>query len=316
MFPFIIQGQNIVIVIDGKDHTINKTHLLYDKLKKAIADNNEDAVRDLVEPKKIIVSYGSGNVSIDGDSFSWKGAPMHNALSNKMIEMLNEGFPIDPMVAFMENLMRNPSKRAVDELYGFLEKGALPITPDGHFLAYKKVQDSYLDCHSGTISNHVGAVVEMDRNAVDDDKDRTCSAGLHFCSREYLKSFGGSRTMVLKINPMDVVSIPSDYNDSKGRTCRYEVIGELDKPSETTFTRAVQSNGDGIKKVELKTGSSDFYRGYSAGFNNEYRTGDDAVSLKNYTEGYNKGSKDRAIGVERYRYVAPALSAAWPHPAK
>lgn len=32
--------------------------------------------------------------------------------------------------------------------------------------------------------------------------------------------------MILKINPADVVAIPADYNNTKGRTCRYEVIGE------------------------------------------------------------------------------------------
>jgi hypothetical protein len=224
----------------------------------------------------------------------------------------------------MHNLHKNPSKRAVEELYGFLEKGALPITPDGYFLAYKKVRANYMDCHTGTISNHVGAVVEMERNEVDDDKDRTCSAGLHFCSQEYLKSFGGERTMILKIDPKDVVSIPSDYNDSKGRTCRYEVIGELDAPAEQAFTRSVQTNGSGIKRTEPKTGSSAFYAGYSAGFQGLYNDVDVFFGKDNtdYSEGYAKGSKDRWTGNERYRYVAPVQktstaqynSSVWPTP--
>ena len=33
--------------------------------------------------------------------------------------------------------------------------------------------------------------------------------------------------MILKINPADVVSIPSDHQQQKGRTWRYEVIGEV-----------------------------------------------------------------------------------------
>jgi hypothetical protein len=157
------------------------------------------------------------------------------------------------MIAFMENLMSNPSRRAVNELYGFLEKGELPITPDGCFLAYKRVRDDFLDVHSGSVLNKPAqimtaaelaampvkagkvtvnvensvTVVSMERNAVDDDKNRTCSEGLHFCSKHYLGHFGGERIMILKLNPRDVVSIPSDYNDSKGRACRYEVVGEL-----------------------------------------------------------------------------------------
>jgi hypothetical protein len=33
--------------------------------------------------------------------------------------------------------------------------------------------------------------------------------------------------MLVKINPADVVSIPSDYNNAKGRTWKYEVVGEV-----------------------------------------------------------------------------------------
>jgi hypothetical protein len=162
-----------------------------------------------------------------------------------MIAMLQEGFPIEPLVLFMENLMTNPSHRAVNELYGFLENNNLPITPDGHFLAYKKVSEDYKDVYSGTFDNSVGKVCEMERNQVDDDKDRTCSVGLHFCSQEYLNHFGGERTMILKINPRDVVSIPSDYHNSKGRCSRYEVIGELGVNPNDAFTQPVQSESNG-----------------------------------------------------------------------
>lgn len=243
-FPYIIQGNNIVIVIGSKTHTISKTHITYDKVLEAIKAQDWDSVQDLVEPKKVVLNYGQGNVSIQGDTFFWQNQEMHNSLSDRMIQMLREGFPIEPMVLFMENLMQNPSKRAVDELYGFLEKNQLPITPDGYFLAYKKVREDYLDCHSGTIDNSVGRVVEMERNRVDDDKNNTCSSGLHFCSIDYLANFGGERIMVLKINPRDVVSIPTDYNNSKGRCCRYEVIAELGVEPEQAFDKSVQATAN------------------------------------------------------------------------
>jgi hypothetical protein len=161
-----------------------------------------------------------------------------------MITMLQEGFPVEPMIAFMENLMQNPSKRAVTELYGFLEKNNLPITPDGHFLAYKKVRDNFFDVHTGAMDNSVGQVVEMERNKVDDDKNNTCSTGLHFCGLSYLSHFGGERTVIVKINPADVVSIPTDYNDAKGRACRYEVIGELGVDPDEAFDAPVMENAN------------------------------------------------------------------------
>lgn len=249
--PFLIQGKNIIIVIDGKSHTVSKdTHIGYAKIVEALKSQDWDTLRDLVEPKKVIVNFGKGYVSIEGDKVFWKGSEFHNALSSRMIEMFQDGFPIDPMVRFMENLMQNPSKRSVDQVYGFLEKNKLPITEDGYFLAYKKVRKDYLDIHSGTISNHVGAVVEMDRNLVDDNPDSYCSVGLHFCSESYLNQFGGSDdpVMILKINPADVVSIPKDYNGAKGRCCKYEVVGQVNGKPADAFTSIV--NKEHSKPVE------------------------------------------------------------------
>lgn len=250
-YPFIIQGGNIVVVIGNQTHTVSKTHLTYQKVLDAIKADDWELVKEVIEPKKVILQYGKGNVTVDNGTLFWRGEAFSNYLSTKMIEMLELGIPIDPLANFMENVMKNPSKRAVDELYPFLEKGGMPITPDGYFLAFKKIREDGTDVHSGTMDNSVGKIVEMERNAVDDDKDRTCSAGLHFCSRSYLNSFGGDRIMILKINPADVVSIPSDYNGSKGRACRYEVIGELDTETvaapEKAFTAPVQSNGVGVK---------------------------------------------------------------------
>ena len=269
-FPYIVQGSNITVVIGTTPHTVSKSHIAYNKLLNAIKAGDWETVQDIIEPKQVVLNFGQGNVSIQGDKIFWKGREMHNALTKRMVAMIQEDFPVDPLVAFMENLMENPSKRAVNELYGFLEKNTLPITSDGCFLAYKKVRQDYLDVHSGTVLNKPAAymtdedrealaeaagknnevtveivddvtVVSMERNLVDDDQNRTCSTGLHFCSQDYLNSFGGERIVILKINPRDVVSIPNDYNDSKGRCARYEIVDEIDKDkADEAFAKSVQ----------------------------------------------------------------------------
>jgi hypothetical protein len=312
-YPFLIQGNNIVVVIGNKSHTVSKTHITYQKVLDAIKAQDWELVKDTIEPKKVVLNYGKGNVSIQGETLYWKGKELHSAMAVRMITMLQEGFPIEPMVNFMENLFQNPSKRAVDELYGFLEKSQLPITPDGHFLAYKKVRDNYFDVHSGTMDNSVGRVVEMARNEVDDNKDRTCSTGLHFCSLGYLGHFGGERIMIVKINPADVVSIPSDYNDTKGRACRYVVIGELNKeeaPADA-FTAPVQANGNTVVTPKAKVGTSAFFHGYVAGYANaEYNCA--GMNYANYDDGFNKGYNDRVNGIPaRYTTVTTGNRPAW-----
>jgi hypothetical protein len=350
-YPFIMQGNSITVVIGSKPHTISKSHITFQKVLDAIKAQDWNLVKDIIEPVKVVLNYGKGNVSVQGEELFWKGKPMHNALSNRMIAMLQDGFPVEPLVNFMENLMTNPSKRAVTELYGFLEKNSLPITPDGHFLAYKKVRNDYLDIHSGTMDNSVGSVVEMERNEVDDNKDQTCSTGLHFCSQDYLPHFGNgydSRVVILKINPADVVSIPSDYNNAKGRACKYEVIGEIGNDGDkidNAFNKPVQSNASNniAKPVvrEPKTGSTPFYKGYTDGYSgNEYDSGAlwTKTDLDNYEQGYEKGHIDTGWdNTPRYQYVSTpngwtrhadgkvspppgttfnAQSGAWPFPTK
>lgn len=246
-YPYIMQGNNIVVVIDNVTHTISNSHISFNEVREAIKNDEWDRVKEIIEPVNRVLEFGRGNISIKDDVLYWKDRSFHNALSRRMVDMLREGFSVEPLAAFMENLMNNPSRTSVEELYGFLEKNSLPITPDGHFLAYKKVRDNYKDIHSGTFDNSVGAVCEMPRNEVDDNRNRTCSAGLHFCSKDYLPHFGtgpGNRVMIVKINPADVVSIPSDYDNSKGRAWRYEVVGELNVGVDDAFTRSVQDNAN------------------------------------------------------------------------
>lgn len=250
--PFLLQGKNIILVIDGKSHTVSKdTHISYAKIVEALKAKQWDDLRNLVSPAKAIIDFGAGNVSIVDNKVYWKGQPFPNALSTRMIEMYQDGFPIDPMVRFMENLMQNPSKRSVDQVYGFLEKNKLPITEDGHFLAYKKVNHDYMDIHSGKFSNHIGATLSMDRNLVDDNPDSHCSTGLHFCSESYLNSFGSSSqpVMVLKINPADVVSIPTDYNGAKGRCAKYTVVAQVNGDPKLAFASVVDNVHAPVEKA-------------------------------------------------------------------
>ena len=124
--------------------------------------------------------------------------------------------------------MDNPSYRARNELYNFLEHENLPVTEDGHFLAYKAVRSDYRDLWSGTMNNSVGNIVEMPRPNVDDNCSVGCSAGLHAGSIDYVNSYGGSSStkVIVKINPRDVVSVPTE-DSRKLRCCRYEVISSF-----------------------------------------------------------------------------------------
>lgn len=227
----IITGSGrIAATINGQSYTIDNDHPKYKQALDAIRAKEWDKFVDLVNITKQVNSYLSNSgVSVVDGAVTYNGEVIHNTLTKRILAFMKDGLPYEPLIKFLENLMQNPSHRAVNELYDFLEAGELPITEDGQFLAYKNVRSTYMDIHSGTFRNMVGDVCEMPRYRVDEDKDRTCSSGLHFCSIKYLPSFSdsnGGKTMIVKINPKDVVSIPSDYQNTKGRCSRYEVVAE------------------------------------------------------------------------------------------
>jgi hypothetical protein len=220
----------IAAVIDGTAYTVETDHPNHAKALDAIRNSDWETFLDCVDLSRKVRDYvHNTNVEIKDGIIVFDGEPVHNTLTKRVISFMQQDLPFKPMLNFLCNLMENPSKRAVDELYDFLEAGELPITEDGHFLAFKNVKADYTDIYTGKFNNSVGSICEMKRNQVDEDKDRTCSYGLHFCSIAYLPNFSdsnGGKTMIVKINPKDVVAIPSDYNNTKGRTCRYEVVGE------------------------------------------------------------------------------------------
>jgi hypothetical protein len=329
-------NDSLSLSIANKAYNVDASHGNWEEILDAIRSNNFEVIPGLINIAKAIQAYvgrgrGLTNIIVNEDygTITYSGKPLHGMIVDRIMKMRDEGFDINPMLAFLDNLMDNPSKRAVDELYGFLQYGKLPITEDGHFIAYKRVRADYKSVYDGKTDNSIGATVSMPRNLVNENSEQTCSDGLHFCSHEYLKSFSGERIIVLKINPRDVVSIPVDYNFTKGRACSYDVIGELTKEEfEASLNENIfKSSVHGVvpePKVEVpvvagaKTGSSAFFEGYSAGYadggnGDAYDDGNSydwrSKDETNYEEGYAKGyAAGEAGSVAQYVYVDPAVA--------
>jgi quercetin dioxygenase-like cupin family protein len=149
------------------------------------------------------------------------------------MEYCDAVIPFDSLIAFHENLSKNPSEHVKKELWKFLDRSGHPLTEDGCFIAYRKCRDDYMDGHSGTFRNMIGDICTMPREQCDSNPDQTCSRGLHAASYRYASHFlYGGHLMAVKINPEDVVSIPNEYGAEKLRCCKFEVIDEIDKPYE------------------------------------------------------------------------------------
>ena len=230
MLAWNFTEQNVTIVLNGKIHTVSRTIGQFPQIVDALEDGDEAALETLLVPKANMEKVTEGRITFDGQCLRFKGEPLHNAIVDRLHHYWTEGLPVRPLLRFLDRLMDNPSYRAVNELYGFLEATDLPFTNDGCFLAYKRVRNNFKDIHSGTIDNSVGQSPRLSRNQVDEDPEQTCSYGLHVCSRSYLPYFGawGShKVVIVKVDPLDVVAVPKDYNNAKMRVCGYEVVQDI-----------------------------------------------------------------------------------------
>lgn len=231
--------RGLVVYVDGKSAAVSDSHENYAEILAALQKGDFTKARKLMSVGDVIADAASsvkgkrrifverGNVVYhrpDGRKETLEGA-----LVDRIIDSVRNGSTskaIQPLMLFLDNLQKNKLKDIREELYQFMLSGKMPITSDGCFLAYKRVRKDYKDCHSGTIDNSPGKLVAMAPSAVDTNRHNLCSTGLHFCSRSYLGSFNGDKTMIVKVNPRFVFAIPTDYGNAKGRASEYFVVGE------------------------------------------------------------------------------------------
>jgi hypothetical protein len=230
--PYILTDESLTVVIDGKAHTMSNEHPAWHQAKEALAQEEWERLSGLFNVAKAVEDYLDEDVRIEvkDSAVYFEGEAVHNVVVDKILKFMSEGSPFKPLVKFLGKLMDNPSRRAVNELYTFLEHKNMPITPEGNFLAYKGVTDDFKDFHTRKFSNKIGDVLEMTRNRVCDDANVGCSHGFHAGSYEYAKGYAhnGGNLMVVEIDPADVVSVPTDCSCQKLRTAKYKVVGHYE----------------------------------------------------------------------------------------
>jgi hypothetical protein len=241
---------NFNVVLDGKSYLVSTDHPNYESLLSAYkADDSEFFLNNFNIATKIAKSLEASNVDCSGvtvtqDGVFYEGEPVDQFICDHILEMVRQGFDIQPMVKFLENLYQNPDKNSVDQLYKFLQHKNMPITEDGCFIGYKTVRSDYKDKYTATIDNSVGQVVKFRRNSISSNPNNHCDQGLHVGALSYAGPGGWynssqDKVVLVKVNPRDAVSVPNDHNFTKLRVCEYEVIGDYVSPLESAvFTNS------------------------------------------------------------------------------
>jgi len=249
----------VTAVVSGQTYCFNKSHPNYEKLIKYLRSGNVEYFEASYDIVSQVNAFCDGYIACQDETLTWNGIKMPDMFVETIVDMIKQGFPFEPMLNFLDNLSQNPSDHAVVELFDFMKNKNMPITSDGCFLAYKAVREDYKDIYSGTFDNSVGSICEIPRNKVDNNRDAGCSHGLHVGAIDYAKSYGGinlddndndggNKLMICKVNPRDVVSVPTDSKFQKLRCCRYEVVSEFN----TIFDKIVHFTSEDYEDINRK----------------------------------------------------------------
>lgn len=245
-FSYIITGDRIHFLIDGYDkkRTVEKTSPIYSKIiERLFSSENSNSglpieftaedLLEILDSEEEILEYE--NVVFGKDAVKYNGVALPPVLGKKIERFRNENLLFKPIQNFLLRLNKNPSYQSINQLYDFLEAEELPITEDGYFIAYKGISDDGFSVHGnpntkvtqGTVDDrgriynlNFGVAIEVERNQVDDDRNKGCSNGLHVGSYNYASGWG-HKTIKVKVDPADVVSVPTDCAFQKCRVSKY-----------------------------------------------------------------------------------------------
>ena len=298
--PFNITQQGIFLTHSGETRLVPTDSQNFDKVKDAIKNSDWESVWELSDSSRDLkrAVEGSDFQVVDG-VVHVEGVGLPDALSKRIIAFSNEGLPSLPLLSFWRNLRQNPSFRARKALFEFLDKQGHPITEDGCFIAYKRVDENFCSYHATPegkkLSHKVGEFVSMPREEVDDDPTNTCSSGLHVANYNYAsKSYysGCGHLLDIKVNPKDVVAIPVDYNGEKMRVCAYEVVAvaEGERVNENLYKYEKEDFLDD-EEDNIEVDGLSFYNN----FQDCYRVLSRQSRIYNsqqYNQGYRKAEKD------------------------
>ena len=246
-------------------------------LRSALLNEEWDDVPKHLTVLKSLREWLSGTrFHQEDDRLYFDKVEVPDSLVRRIKAMAGNGEDPTILFNFYERLAENPSFRSVNQLFGFLQHQGIPLTPDGHFLAYKSVDSNYKDHHSGLFDNRPGTRNFMPRNQISDDPKVACDEGFHVGALSYAQTFGGSNTRIVicKVDPKDVVCVPYDESERKVRVCDYTVVGNEGAPlPSTVFTDVTpvearrsrfEGNDDGCDNDDDDEGDGDDFGDYDA----------------------------------------------------
>lgn len=242
---------NVVVFLNGRMLVADENHPNIKAILDKVTSQDESALVELFdatvaaavrfEPLSETISVANGRVYVDGDEID-------DVYAEQIVRFIREGHDFNPLVKFLEKVYTNNNEHTRKNLSRWLSAtGGFTIDDDGDIRGYKGLKSDFGSIHhgpaivdgvsvNGSVPNKVGSVIEMARSMVQHNPSVGCSTGLHVGTWGYAQGFSQGAVAEVKVNPRDVVSVPTDCNDSKMRVSRYKVVRAVSQPTLSAYT--------------------------------------------------------------------------------
>jgi len=189
---------------------------------KCCLNPNAQSAEDLYE----FLSKHNFKIDKHGNFYAYRNVVSRNNENKELVQFISNAYTKIKAV-----WKKRASDFVVLEENGEYKLGKIDSKDDGQALSlgnleelYKELptlqENSYTSARTGQEDYRIGEVISMPRQRGDDNNSVSCSKGFHAASKEYDYSYFGDTSILVIINPMDVLAVPVG-EIGKLRTCRW-----------------------------------------------------------------------------------------------
>jgi len=152
------------------------------------------------------------------------GETLRSPVAERVLWMKQQGLDFSSLLAFAANLMENPARRPVEDLFDYVDSRGLAIDAEGYIIGYEALGEP-IDPETGV--REAGRTITVRRNRTEEDPLRPCSTSLKvgpYPVGAVLPK--GEFLAVVRVHPRDVVTVP--VGTGPLRCCAMSVLAMCD----------------------------------------------------------------------------------------
>ena len=217
---YAVTPDSVTVHLDDRMFVIDRDHPNFKTARAAIMAEDWENVRRAMDIPATIFKHSEGDIQFLAGILRYKDEKINNAIASRILDLIQVNSNFKPLMRLLDRVMTADATRChPDPLYLFLCENQLPITPEGRFLAYRRIE-------ANTYSPDRAADVLADDGEMKADPENPHA--FHVGSREYAQSLGPrGHVAIVEIDPADIVHVPAEEDAQAIKVARFRYVGVI-----------------------------------------------------------------------------------------